>query len=150
MTQIQERTVDALNDVVSEDLNAVRAYEEATDHVDTPRLRDLFGELRQERSAMASELQQQVSSFGGDPVTDESLGGELQGAWMSLQASVTDDEADAIIDDLESAEESVADAYDDAISRDIEPAATELLESHRKKIHTAENRIEDLRNALDG
>lgn len=147
-TEVSERTVDALNDVISEDLNAVRAYEEAIDQVEHSRLRGLFEELRERRSTMAHELQQHVRSLGGDPVTDESLGGQLHGAWMSLQASLSGNEAEAMIDDLERSEEALADAYDDAISRDIEPAAREMLESHRTQIHESENEIERLRRAM--
>ena len=148
MTNQQERTVDVLNDVLSENLNAERAYEEAIQETEDERLRELFQELHRERQTFAMELNQYITRLGGDPVESESLGGRMHAAWMSLQASLSSGKTDAMIDDLESSEESLADVYDEAIARNIQPEARDMLQNQRRKVHTAENRIEDLRKAL--
>ena len=149
MADRNDETIDRLNDVLSEDLNAVRAYEEAVKNVDSPRLRQLFEELRQEREAFARELQDFTRQLGGDPVKEEDIGGSLRGAWMSLQASLSSDEADALVGDLERAEESLADAYDKAISRGVEPQAEELLQTQRRQVHAGEDRVRKIRQALE-
>jgi uncharacterized protein (TIGR02284 family) len=147
MTERRELAVDVLNDVLAEDLNAVRAYQEATEHIEEPRLRGLLDDLLKERTVFVKELHEEVKRRGGEPVKDETLSGKLKGAWMSLQSSFADNEA-SLVDDLEDAEETLADTYDEAISRSSEPDVRSLLESHRMRIHESENRIESIRGTL--
>jgi uncharacterized protein (TIGR02284 family) len=148
MTEGRELAVDVLNDVLAEDLNAVRAYQEATEHIEEPRLRGLLDELLKERTVFVKELHEEVKRRGGEPVKDETLSGKLKGAWMSLQAAFTDEDTEALMDDLEDAEDTLADTYDEAISRSSEQDVRSLLESHRMRIHESENRIESIRGTL--
>ena len=67
---------------------------------------------------------------------------------MSLQAAFTDEDTEALMDDLEDAEDTLADTYDEAISRSSEQDVRSLLESHRMRIRESENRIESIRGTL--
>ena len=147
MTERRALAVDVLNDVLAEDLNAVRAYQEATEHIEEPRLRGLLDELLKERTVFVKELHEEVKRRGGEPAKDETLSGMPKGAWRSLQSSSADNEA-SLVDDLEDAEETLADPYAAAISRSSAPDVRGLLESHRMRIHESENRIESIRGTL--
>jgi uncharacterized protein (TIGR02284 family) len=150
MAQVEEQTVDVLNDVLAEDLSAVRAYQEAVDNVNETRLRSLLDELRTERASFVKDLHERVRSLGGEPVKDEDLGGSLRGMWMSLKGSLSGDEAEALLGNVEGAEESLADAYDEAIAEDIDRETQEMLMQQRTRVHSAHDRIEKLRRSMHG
>ncbi|RYE60145.1 MAG: PA2169 family four-helix-bundle protein, partial [Oxalobacteraceae bacterium] len=115
---MSDHDISTLNSLIATTIDSVDGYAEAA-KASQSRFSALFTSRASERRHVASQLQQEVTSLGGEPEDD---GTALAGAhrmFLNLKSMVTGQDEKAIIDEVEAGEDHIKAKYEDAI-RDTE------------------------------
>lgn len=126
--QPNAHTVKVLNGLIQTTLDSARGYREAAQHVDRSDCKMLFAERAARRLDLATRLQDEVRTFGGEPETDESLLGKSYAKLIELINAVTGDSDKIVLEEVERGEDMVKTRYDYALRDDkLALSARELI-----------------------
>jgi uncharacterized protein (TIGR02284 family) len=125
----QDHAVKVLNSLIETTLDSAHGYKEAAENAQEGRLKSLFAERAQKRRQLASELQQEVRSFGGEPEDDQSVMGKAHNKFVDLKNAVTGGSEKAVIDEVERGEDVIKGKFEHALRDDELPAQARQLVS---------------------
>lgn len=134
-----DKLVDRLNDVLTRSYDAMEGYENAIDDMKDEQLKNFFKNQVMERRRFAQELETEVKTLGGEPVTKGSFKASLHRAWMDLKASLASDNAEKVLEECIRGEESARDDYQDIMESDLSlpPSVSNMLKNHKFSIEEA-------------
>jgi uncharacterized protein (TIGR02284 family) len=114
-----DEIVEALNDLIETDHNAIGAYNTAIDGLDDyPTIRDSFIQFRGDHERHVRELSPFVRQYGGTPEKKPGGMGVLQKGWTAVSKLGG---ADAIVSAMASNEETTVSAYEEGAIKNFPP-----------------------------
>ncbi|XLV72973.1 PA2169 family four-helix-bundle protein [Ralstonia syzygii subsp. celebesensis] len=142
MTNTQDTIVLALNRLIEVGKDDELSCSSAAREVHDPQLRDILTDAAQSCRASVQELQQLVSSLGGQPRDRGSMNGTLHRGWMEIRHLITPNDDDVVLEMCEREEDMAKREYQAALQKDL-PAAIravvqrqyEGIQLHRERIH---------------
>jgi uncharacterized protein (TIGR02284 family) len=125
-------------------------YRQAADHVLEQRLKDLFETFATQRSQFAQELEPHLASAGEENAEEGgTVGGVVHRGWINLKAAVTEQNAHAILAEVERGEDSAKQVYHDALqAKDFSADVRRVVANQAAEVLIAHNQIRDLRDAV--
>lgn len=142
--------ISALNSLIATTIDSVDGYTVAAKDGQNGSFATLFASRAQERRQVASRLQQEVSSLGGDPEDD---GTALAGAhrmFLNLKAMVTGNDDKAIINEVEAGEDHIKAKFEDAIADSaISPAVRSVIEECYASVKQGHDEMRDLKHSME-
>ena len=144
---LNPETIDKLQDLIRINIDSFDGFKEAAEEVDDVRLKQLFGEMAEERSAQATELQNYVEWNGKDAEDDGSFSAAFHRAWIEVRSTLSGGDACAILSEAERGEDVIKDAYEDALETTAGSAMNDVLMAQYAKVKAGHDRIRDLRDA---
>ena len=151
MTTTNDQLVEVLNDLVKINNDRVEGYERAADEakdVDIT-LKAVFNSMADESRKYASELAQQVKSYGGDMETGTTTMGKIYRTWMDVKAAITGKDRHAILASCEYGEDQAQKAYNAALESDaeIDAETRQLITSQQASLKASHDNIKKMRDA---
>ena len=122
-----DHAVKVLNSLIETTLDSANGYKEAAENAQSSQYRSMFSERSSRREQLASELQQEVRSFGGEPKHDQSMIGKMHNKFVDLKNAVAGGSDKAVIDEVERGEDYIKGKYEAALKHDDLPASTREL-----------------------
>lgn len=117
-TDIQNKQIDALNDITKVLIDSQKGYEKAYEMTgETYALKPQFLHRAQERSKLIDRFQTQVRSLGGEPQTEGGMLGGAHRGWMKFTSLFQDDEK-AALESIDDGEEYLAEQVEQRLQRD--------------------------------
>jgi uncharacterized protein (TIGR02284 family) len=121
-----DEIVEALNDLIETDHNAISAYNTAIDGLEKyPTLRDNFIQFRGDHERHVRELSPFVRQYGGEPEKKPSGMGVLQKGWTAVSKLGG---ADAIVSAMTSNEETTVSAYEAGAIKNFPPEILQVVQ----------------------
>ncbi|NNE31577.1 MAG: PA2169 family four-helix-bundle protein [Winogradskyella sp.] len=138
--EYREEISNKLNDLLVKNYDAEKGYLNAIDNVDSKRVKMFFKRMASERSQFAKELRTEILQYGQLPEDSGSFKGAAHRNWMSLKATFSSNNEEAILEEAIRGEESSLELYNDLLEeRNLPPSIDALLIKHRNAIQAAIN-----------
>lgn len=135
-----EKISNKLNDLLEKNYDAEKGYALAKDKIDDKNLQTFFGKMAAQRNEFGNELKEEIMSYGQLPNKGGSIQGDLHRAWMNLTATLSSDENERMLEEVERGEKASLKDYDEVLKEDdlsLFPSTKTLLEQHRNRIANA-------------
>lgn len=123
-----------------------KGYQDAAQHAKRADLKGYFNEQSAERGRFAQELQVELSKLGKpDKKVSGSAGGAMRRAWLDTKANLGGGDK-AILESVESGEDSARDTYKKALSGTLPPSLTEIVRKQAAAVQQAHDKVRMLRD----
>jgi uncharacterized protein (TIGR02284 family) len=116
-----DHAVKVLNSLIETTLDSANGYQEAAADAKEGQLKAMFAERARRRHDLASQLQQEVRSFGGEPEQDQSMLGKAHNKFLDLKTAITGGSEKAVIDEVERGEDVIKAKFEKALQDDELP-----------------------------
>ena len=137
-----EKVSNRLNDLLTRTYDAEKGYKLAQDKIDNPSIKKFLNERVQQRYNFGHELKDEISNFGQLPEKGGSIKGDLHRTWMNLTATLSGNETERILEEVERGEKASLEEYNDILDDSdmvLPPSTENLLMKQRNAIESALN-----------
>jgi len=137
-----EKVSNRLNDLLTRTYDAEKGYKLAQEKIDNPSIKTFLNERVQQRYNFGHELKDEIANFGELPEKGGSIKGDLHRTWMNLTATLTGNETERILEEVERGEKASLEEYNDILKDDdmiLPPSTENLLIKQRNAIKAALN-----------
>jgi uncharacterized protein (TIGR02284 family) len=137
-----EKVSNRLNDLLTRTYDAEKGYKLAQDKIDNPSIKKFLNERVQQRYNFGHELKDEISNFGQLPEKGGSIKGDLHRTWMNLTATLSGNETERILEEVERGEKASLEEYNDILNDSdvvLPPSTENLLMKQRNAIASALN-----------
>ena len=135
-----EKISNKLNDLLEKNYDAEKGYVLAKDKIENPSLESFFRDMADLRNKFGRELKKEIKEYGRLPNEDGSIKGDLHRAWMNLTTTLSSNETERMLEEVERGEKASLKDYDEVLKEDnltLFPSTKALLERHRNSIASA-------------
>ena len=148
MTTI-EHDVKVLNGLIATTIDSVDAYRAAAADAETDRFKSIFINRANEREDLVLEFQTRVRELGGEPGDDGSLLAGAQRFFMSLREAVASSSEDAIIAEVERAEDHIKAKYEKALTdADLTSETRNVIQQCFASVKDGHDQMRDLKHGI--
>ncbi|MES2495793.1 MAG: PA2169 family four-helix-bundle protein [Pseudomonadota bacterium] len=142
--------ISTLNSLIATTIDSVDGYTEAAKDSESGRFGALFTSRAGERRQVASRLQQQVTSLGGNPEDDGTALAGAHRVFLNLKSVITGKDDKAIINEVEAGEDHIKAKFEDAI-RDTELSAgvRALIEEAYVSVKQGHDEMRDIKHSME-
>ncbi|MBZ9648520.1 PA2169 family four-helix-bundle protein [Sphingobium sp. 3R8] len=149
MTELSH-DISTLNSLIATTLDSVEGYTEAAKNTENSGFVTLFNGLAGERRQLVSQLQQHVSSLGGEPEDDGTILAGAHRVFLNLKSVVTGHDDKAIINEVEAGEDHIKAKYEDALEdRELSSAVQTLVVSAYTSVKAGHDEIRDIKHSME-
>ena len=149
MENNNQKSIDALNNLLEINNDRIEGYKHALKETEESDLKTLFSEFANTSYKCQLELSAEVEKLGGKPVEGTRNTGKLYRTWMDLKAALTNKDRKAILNSCEYGEDVAVKNYEDTLKGDaLETPVYNLVNSQLGKIKSEHDKIKSLRDSL--
>jgi uncharacterized protein (TIGR02284 family) len=135
-----EKISNKLNDLLTLTYDAKRGFTLAAEKVDNTAIEKFLRDKANQRQTFAQELKSEILTYGNLPEDSGSIKGDFHRAWMNFISTVSANEEEKMLDEVERGENKILEAYKDILDNKewILPNSTrDLLSKQRGAIKKA-------------
>ncbi|MDB5818105.1 MAG: aldehyde dehydrogenase [Rhizobacter sp.] len=140
--------VKALNDLIETSKDGEMGFDKSADQVKNSELKALFKQRAAECRQSASELQAQVTQYGGSPQTGGSTVGALHRTWVQVRGSISTLSDHAVLEECERGEDHALARYRAALKEELPATLMTLVERQLQGVQRNHDQIKSLRDKL--
>ncbi len=142
--------IDVLNPLIETTLDSMKGFTEAAED-SSGQYTQLFQEMAGERSAVASHLQDCVTSLGGDPETHSSFTAAAHRGFMNLKESLMGNDDRAVIEEVERGEDYIKAKFEAALQDgDLMPETRQAIEQGYQSVRKGHDRVSAIKHGTAG
>lgn len=137
-----EKITNRLNDLLTKTYDAEKGFKLAQEKVDNLSIKKFLADKAQQRYNFGHELKNEIQKFGELPEKDGSLKGDVHRAWMNLTATLSNDNSEQVLEEVERGEKASLKEYNDILNDSdmiLTPSTENLLKKHHDEIKEALN-----------
>ena len=147
----EEKTIDALNELVEINNDRIKGYEKAAENSDERDLKILFSTFKQTSKRCLDELNSEINQFGGKATKETNGSGKFFRSWMDFKASLTGNDRKAILNSCEYGEKSADETYQRILNDESEylsPQQQSMIKEQHNQLKSDRNKIQSMLNNL--
>jgi len=137
-----EKISNKLNELLEKTYDAEKAYKLAAEKVEVPAVKEFLNDKVKQRYTFGHELKTEIREYGELPDKGGSFKGDLHRTWMNLTSTLTGNETERILEEVERGEKASLQQYDEILDdkeMTLPPSTEQLLRSQRNAIQAALN-----------
>lgn len=142
-----DNVISHLNSLIETCRDGQNGFLEAAENVKNPQLKEFFLQTSQERARCVGDLQQEVQRLGGDPENTGSTAAVIHRVWMDIKGTLTGQDDQSILNEVERGEDSAVSAFKSALEADLPANIRSVVESHYQQVKQAHDRAKQLRDS---
>jgi uncharacterized protein (TIGR02284 family) len=142
----KDDAIDTLNHLISIAKDGVNGMSSAADHAKSGQLKSTLQRLSQERSRVASELQELVRTLGGDPDQSGTTLGAVHRGWMNVKEAVSASDDSSLIEECERGEDVAVKEFREALGKPLPAQAQQKVQSCFHQVKSSHDEIRQLRS----
>ncbi len=140
--------VTVANTLIATTLDSMEGYRKASEDSHSGQSA-FFGQMADERSRVASDLQAYVRSAGGEPRGDSSTAGATHRGFMNLREALSGNDEKSIIEEVERGEDYIKGKFEAALDDDeLTPAARAEIEKAYASVRAGHDRASAMKHAM--
>lgn len=140
-------TVSVLNDLIETSKDGEKGFLECAEDLKSAEVKSIMVQRARDCTTAVTELQQLVTSLGGQPETDTSVSGDLHRRWVGLKELVTGKDDTAILNECERGEDVAKKSYQKALEKDLPPNVRSVVEKQYQGVLRNHDQVKALRDA---
>ena len=145
-----KHVIDELNDLVEKNLDAVDGFQNASENVRDPNLKNYLVEHARQRSQFNTELRQEITSLGGTPKEKKEGIANLHQTWMNLKTALSSDKEEAVLEECIRGDKNALEEYKDVLEeRDVPDNIKTTVRRQMGQIETSLRELERLEEQYD-
>ncbi len=129
-----------LNELLEKTYDAERGYKLAAEKVENPTVKRFLNDKVQQRYTFGHELKKEIQQYGRLPDKGGSFAGDLHRVWMNLTSTLSPNDTERILEEVERGEKASLESYDEVLKdKDLvlAPSTENLLKKQRQAIEAA-------------
>ncbi|HEX2540062.1 MAG TPA: PA2169 family four-helix-bundle protein [Caldimonas sp.] len=142
----KDDTIDQLNTLIETCKDGEYGFRTCAEHVKAPELRTLFNNRAEDCRRGAQELQQLVTSLGGDADTGGSATGAVHRGWVSVVGTLTGKSDQAMLDECERGEDAALERYRAALKEPLPAEVMAVVQRQYEGVKRNHDQVRNLRN----
>ncbi len=146
-TNLNDKTITKLQQLIRANIDSYDGFREAADQIEDANIATLFRQLAEERSNLATQLQQHVQWNGEEAAEDGTMAATVHRAWINVRSMVSGGDAYAMLAEAEAGEDHIKQAYEDVLKETAGSAMNAVLQQQYMTVKKAHDRVRDLRDA---
>lgn len=140
--------ISVTNSLIKTTLDSMKGYKDACQDSET-RNSAFFSEMAEERSQVATQLQQHVQSLGGDPEDDSSITAAAHRGFMDLKQALAGTDEKAIVQEVQRGEKHLQNKYQDALkNEDLSPQTRQEIQQCYDSVCKGNQRIDTMKSQM--
>ncbi len=145
-----EKISNKLNQLLSKSYDAAKGYKKAVENVNDTDIKMFLKNMSGQRERFATDLRQEILSYGELPEDSGSVAGAAHRAWMDLRSLFSSNDEQAILKECIRGEKAAIEEYNDILkdSDVLPPTTVAMLTRHRDYIQQAINNVKVLEEAV--
>lgn len=146
-TNLTDETLDKMQKLIRANIDSYNGFHESAEELSDAKLKALFKQIGDERSAMASELQTLVEFNGKEAEDDGSIAAKTHRIWINIRGKLNDGDAYVILIEAERGEDHIKQAYEEILKETAGSAVNDVLLGQYAKVKAGHDKVRDLRDA---
>lgn len=143
-----DHDVKVLNGLIETSLDSAEGYQEAAKDAESSRFTAQFQSRASERHQVASALQQQVRTLGGEPEDSGTVLASAHRVFVNLRHSMSKGDT-AVVDEVERGEDHIKAKFEDAMKdNEVSPATKQVITHNYTSVKNGHDQMRDLKHAL--
>ena len=144
-----DNDIAVLNGLIKTTLDSMKGYEDAAKDAQSTNFATMFADFARDRAQVATQLQAQVRTLGGDPETDSSVLAAAHRTFMDLKQAITGQDDKAIITEVERGEDHIKAKYEAAMKDgDLTPATLAAITEGYASVREGHDRMSALKHSM--
>ncbi|GAA5509621.1 PA2169 family four-helix-bundle protein [Novipirellula caenicola] len=144
---LSEATVKKLQKLIRANIDSYDGFRESAEELSDKKLATLFREIANERSALATELQNYVEWNGEEAEDDGSATAGVHRAWINVRSKLNGGDPYVILIEAERGEDHIKNAYEEVLKDTAGSAMNDVLLSQYAVVKAGHDKVRDLRDA---
>ena len=141
--------VSVLNGLIKTTLDSMKGYEDAAKDAESTQYATMFADFARDRAKVATDLQNQVRSLGGEPELDSSMLAAAHRTFMDLKQAITGKDDKTIIQEVERGEDHIKAKFEDAMKdRDLTPATQAAITEAFALVREGHDKMSALKHSM--
>jgi uncharacterized protein (TIGR02284 family) len=141
--------ISTLNGLIATTIDSADGYTEAAKDSQNSRFTTLFTSRASERRAIATRLQQQVTTLGGNAEDGGTLLAGAHRVFLNLKSLVTGNDDKAIINEVEAGEDHIKAKFEDALEdTKLSPTVRDLIETSYVSVKAGHDEMRDIKHSM--
>lgn len=150
MNQVSKSTIDALNHLLSRNIDARNGYQEIAKQIDFPILKKWLIDYSVKKESFIDELKNQITNLSGEVIEEGTFLGHLHLIWVDLTAIVTNNDSGFLLKEAIRGEGKAAEDYAEVLEGFQMPDTTRnILKLQQEQIQVALNDLNELKDIAD-
>lgn len=138
--------VDVLNDLLETSMDGALGFQNASEHTESPALREVFYARAQDCQRASDELRAQILALGGKAEEHGTAGGALHRGWINLRDKITGQHDAAMLEECERGEDVAKGRYEKALQKDLPERIRLMVQREYQGVLRNHDQIRTLRN----
>jgi uncharacterized protein (TIGR02284 family) len=144
----RNHTIDVLNNLIETCRDGQEGFQEASDNIARPDVKEFFAEASLDRARFVGELQQEVRALGGDPEDAGSVAGALHRTWIDVKGTFTGRDEQSILGECERGEDSAVAQYREALGEELPANVRAVIERQFARVQRVHDQVKQYRDAF--
>ncbi|WPV68579.1 PA2169 family four-helix-bundle protein [Chitinophaga sp. LS1] len=146
--QLNEKLIEALNDLIRINNDRVEGYHKAIDQTDDADLKALFQRMKEESITYIDQLNNILQDGGAEPTYNTTIYGKLYRTWMDVKATFSGHDRHSILSACEYGEDATQRTYEDVLGSSISMpySIRDLVANQRRALKSAHDTVRTYRD----
>lgn len=146
-----DKTIDALNELVEINNDRIDGYENASENTEERELKGLFSTFEQTSQKCVDELNNEINKLGGKATEGTTASGKFFRAWMDVKSALSGKDRKTILSSCEYGEKNAVEVYNDVLENNsvhLNQRQQELIKSQLNRLKSDQSTIKSMQNTL--
>ena len=144
-----KHAISILNDLIKTTLDSMKGFHEAAEDARDTRSAATFTEFAQDRSQVASQLQDEVRRLGGEPENSSSFIAAAHRGFMDLKQAISGKNDNALVSEVERGEDHIKSKFEDALEDDkLGDETRQVIERAYQSVRAGHDRASALKHSI--
>jgi uncharacterized protein (TIGR02284 family) len=146
--ELKETTIKKMQELIRANIDAYDGFHESADEISNDRVASLFRYIADERSTLASELQEYVEWNGEEAAKEGTLTAGVHRAWINIRSTLNGGDPYVILAEAERGEDHIKQAYEDVLKETAGSPINHVLLQQYSIVKSGHDKVRDLRDAF--
>lgn len=119
--------VDVLNDLLETSRDGEYGFRTSAEHADSAEVKALLLRRAADCASAATELEQTIRQYGGDPADGGTMAGAMHRGWVAVKTALSTMDDKAVLQECERGEDSAVAAYRKALKKPLPATVRDLV-----------------------
>jgi uncharacterized protein (TIGR02284 family) len=146
----RKHEIATLNSLIATTIDSINGYEDAAEHIQNERLREIFRQRANERQRVVEDLRAEVRRLGGEPEDDGTIMGKTHQRFLDLKAAIAGRDEKAIINEVERGEDYLKEKFEAALDdSDLSGECRAVVEKAYQSVRSGHDQVSQLKHGLE-